>query len=55
LAGGADEHALEGAVQWSAASVALPGTAIPTPAQAAAIEVLVHHDVDVKRSLSEAA
>jgi 1-phosphofructokinase len=55
LAGGANENALEAAVQWSAASVALPGTSIPTPAQAAAIEVLVHHDIDVKRSLSEAA
>jgi len=55
LAGGANEHALEVAVQWSAASVALPGTAIPTPAQAAAIEVRVNHSVDGSRQLAEVA
>jgi 1-phosphofructokinase family hexose kinase len=53
LAGGAQVSALPGAVQWSAASVALPGTAIPTPEQAAAVEVLVHSDVDLNRQLAE--
>lgn len=55
LAGGANEHALEGAVQWSAASVALPGTAIPTPEQAATVEVRVNHSVDGSRQLAEVA
>lgn len=53
LAGNADSAALSGAVQWSAASVALPGTAIPTAAQAAAVEVLVHAEVDRARVLRE--
>jgi hypothetical protein len=30
------------AVSWSAASVPLPGTAIPTPAQAAAVAVKIN-------------
>jgi fructose-1-phosphate kinase PfkB-like protein len=55
LAGGANELALEGAVQWSAASVALPGTAIPTPEQAAAVKVRVNHSVDGSRHLAEVA
>lgn len=53
LAAGANAAALATAVQWSAASVALPGTAIPTPAQAAAVEVVVHHDIDSARLLVE--
>ncbi len=53
LGGGANVDALAGAVAWSAASVALPGTSIPTPAQAQAVEVLVHHDLDAQRSLVE--
>lgn len=55
LAGGATVEALPGAVQWSAASVALPGTAIPTAEQAAAVEVLVHSSVDLDRQLVEVA
>lgn len=53
LAGGANADALEGAIQWSAASVALPGTGIPTPAQAAAIKVVVNKNVDGTRPLVE--
>jgi len=53
LAGGANKDALAGAVQWSAASVALPGTAIPTPAQAAAVEVIVHSEINLDRQLVE--
>jgi 1-phosphofructokinase len=55
LAGGADAAALPAAVAWSSASVALPGTAIPTPAQAALVEVLVHPELDGARSLVEVA
>jgi 1-phosphofructokinase len=55
LAGGADVNALKGAVQWSAASVALPGTMIPTPDQAAAIKVNVHTEVELGRKLREVA
>ena len=53
IAGGANGDALANAVAWSAASVALPGTSIPTPAQAAAVEVLVHDNVDAARNLVE--
>jgi 1-phosphofructokinase family hexose kinase len=53
LAGGATVDALPAAVQWSAASVALPGTAIPTAAQAAAISVRINHLVDSNRELLE--
>lgn len=53
IGGGADTAALANAVAWSAASVALPGTSIPTPAQAAAVKVLVHENVDDARSLVE--
>lgn len=53
IAGGANASALPDAVAWSAASVALPGTSIPTPAQAAAVKVLVHDNVDAARSLAE--
>ena len=55
LGGGANESALAGAVAWSAASVALPGTSIPTPAQAAAVEVRVNSDLDSARTLVEVA
>ena len=55
LAGGANADALAGAVAWSAASVLLPGTAIPTPAQAAAITVLTHTGPDRQRTLVEVA
>ena len=53
LAGGANKDALANAVSWSAASVALPGTAIPTPAEAAAVSVLVHSNLDSHRELVE--
>lgn len=53
LAGGADVDALAAAVQWSAASVALPGTGIPTPAQAAGVRVQVSREVDPSRKLRE--
>ena len=53
IAGGADAAALPNAVAWSAASVALPGTSIPTPEQAAAVEVLIHDDVEASRNLVE--
>lgn len=53
IGGGANAEALPNAVAWSAASVALPGTSIPTPEQAAAVEVLVHTDLDAGRTLVE--
>lgn len=51
LGAGADEKALEIGIAWSAASVPLEGTSIPTPAQAAAIEVRVNKDFDQTRQL----
>ncbi len=53
IGGGADAAALVDAVRWSAASVKLPGTAIPTPAQAAAIPVTRHAQPDPSRPLIE--
>lgn len=53
IGGGANAEALVGAVQWSAASVALPGTAIPTPEQAAAIPVTRHAEPELTRQLNE--
>ena len=53
IGAGANADALPTAVQWSAASVALPGTAIPTPAQAAAIPVTINAIVDESRQLVE--
>lgn len=53
IGGGATADALVGAVQWSAASVALPGTAIPTVEQAAAVQVIRHPDLSVARQLVE--
>ena len=55
LAGGANVDALPSAVQWSAASVALPGTAIPTHQQASAVEVVVHQNINMNRELVEVA
>lgn len=53
ISAGCDKAALESAVQWSAASVPLPGTSIPTPAQAAAITVASRDDFDRSRVLVE--
>jgi 1-phosphofructokinase len=53
IAGGADVAALPGAVSWSAASVPLEGTAIPTPQQAANVKVRVNQGLDENRSLVE--
>ena len=53
IAGGADAEALPGAVSWSAASVPLEGTAIPTPAQAASVQVKVNRELEQNRSLVE--
>lgn len=53
IAGGVNVDALANAVAWSAASVALPGTSIPTKEQAAAVQVLVHDNVDAARTLAE--
>jgi 1-phosphofructokinase len=53
IAGGADVEALPGAVAWSAASVPLEGTAIPTPAQAAGVKVIVNRELEQNRSLVE--
>jgi 1-phosphofructokinase family hexose kinase len=54
IAAGADVKALESAISWSAASVPLPGTEIPTPAQAGAITVRTREDFDRARVLVEA-
>ena len=51
LGAGADEKALETGIAWSAASVLLEGTSIPSPAQAAAIEVRVNKNFDQTRQL----
>ena len=53
IAGGANADALANAVAWSAASVPLEGTAIPTKAQAAEVEVNVNTSFDASRSLVE--
>ena len=53
IGGGANADALVGAVQWSAASVALPGTAIPTAEQAAQVSVTRHADLLPARQLVE--
>ncbi len=54
IAAGADVKALEAAVAWSAASVPLPGTSIPSPAQAGAVTVRTRDDFDRARQLVEA-
>ena len=53
LGGGAKPSALKVAIAWSAASVPLPGTAIPTPAQAAAVGVKVNEIPTDSRELAE--
>ena len=53
LGGGAKPSALKDAIAWSAASVPLPGTAIPTPAQAAAVGVKVNEIPTDSRELAE--
>lgn len=55
LAGGADLDALEAAVQWSAASVKLPGTGIPTHQLAAEIRVRTNRELEGSRELREVA
>ena len=53
LGGGAKPAALKDAIAWSAASVPLPGTAIPTKAQAAAVGVKVNTVASETRELAE--
>ena len=53
IAGGADVDALPGAVAWSAASVPLEGTAIPTLGQVAQVKVKINQGLDEDRSLVE--
>ncbi|MFM1758012.1 MAG: hypothetical protein RL193_589 [Actinomycetota bacterium] len=53
LGGGAKPEGLKNAIAWSAASVPLPGTAIPTPAQAAAVGVKVNEIPTEARELAE--
>ncbi len=53
IAGGANAAALAGAVAWSAASVPLEGTQIPTKEQVAAMPVIVHDNIESNRSLVE--
>lgn len=53
LGGGAVPIALKDAIAWSAASVPLPGTAIPTPAQAVAVGVKVNEVLTDSRELAE--
>ena len=53
IAGGANASALSGAVAWSAASVPLEGTQIPTKEQAASVSVKVNKDLENGRSLVE--
>ena len=55
LAAGMNSEALQEAVKWSAASVALPGTAIPTFEQANKIEVILNKDIDFQRELEDAS
>ena len=53
LGGGATPSALKDAIAWSAASVPLPGTAIPTPAQAASVSVKTNEVPKDSRELAE--
>ncbi len=53
IAGGANAEALPNAISWSAASVPLEGTAIPTPDQAAQVTVRINNQLDRSRSLVE--
>lgn len=54
IAAGCDVPALEAAIAWSAASVPLPGTSMPSPAQAGAVSVRTRDDFDRARQLVEA-
>lgn len=54
ISAGCNVSALEAAVAWSAASVPLPGTSIPTPEQAGAVSVRTRDDFDRARVLVEA-
>ncbi len=54
IAAGCDVAALQAAIAWSAASVPLPGTSIPSPAQAGAVSVRTRDDFDRTRVLVEA-
>lgn len=54
IAAGCTIPALEAAIAWSAASVPLPGTSIPSPEQAGAISVRTRNDFDRARELLEA-
>ncbi len=53
LGGGAVPHALKNAIAWSAASVPLAGTAIPTKEQAAAVGVRENKEINDQRKLLE--
>ena len=53
LGGGATPSALKDAIAWSAASVPLPGTAIPTLAQASAVLVKTNEVPKDSRELAE--
>ena len=53
LGAGADEDALAVGVKWSAASVPLAGTAVPTIAQAEAMPVKINKNLDAQRHLVE--
>jgi len=53
IGGGAVPHALKNAIAWSAASVPLAGTAIPTKAQAAAVGVRENKEIKDDRKLME--
>ena len=53
LGGGATPSALKDAIAWSAASVPLPGTAIPTSAQASAVLVKTNEVPKDSRELAE--
>jgi 1-phosphofructokinase len=55
LAHGANAEGLADAVRWSAASVRLPGTGVPTREQAAAESVSVSAPVDRERLIKEVA
>mgnify|MGYP003704776511 CR=1 FL=1 len=53
LGGGATPQALRDAIAWSAASIPLPGTSIPSKAQAAAVNVLTEEKISEGRKLVE--
>ncbi|MFM6842157.1 MAG: 1-phosphofructokinase family hexose kinase [Candidatus Planktophila sp.] len=53
IAAGCNVAALEAAIAWSAASVPLPGTSIPSSAQAEAVKVRTRDDFDRARVLVE--